>query len=141
MQFLEFGFPLGLWTESYLVPCTNNHSSAYTFYSYIDEFVEKELESLGLTGPFEVEPFQSIMLSPLMTATKKPNSRRAVFDASFGFFSLNKNTPEGAYHETQYEFSFPRVDDLAEMIANLGRGCFLFKRDLSRYFLQLKIVP
>ena len=141
MQFVEFGFPLGLWPDICLVPCTNNHSSAYSYYSYIDEFVAKELKSLGLTGPFSNEPFEQIMLSPLMTAHKKPNSRRAVFDASFGLFSLNKNTPEGAYHETQYEFTFPRVDDLADLIAKLGRGCFLFKRDLSRYFLQLKIDP
>ena len=76
-----------------------------------------------------------------MTSPKKPNSRRAVFDASFGLYSLNKNTPERAYHDTEYEFTFPRIDDLADIIAKLGKGCFLFKRDLSRYFLQLKIDP
>ena len=43
------------------------------------------------------------MISPLMTSPKKPNSRRAVFDASFGLYSLNKNTPERAYHETEYK--------------------------------------
>ena len=76
-----------------------------------------------------------------MTAPKKPAGRRAVFDASFGIHSLNKNTPEREYHESQYEFHYPRIDDLADMIATLGRGCYLFKRDLSRYFLQLKIDP
>ena len=76
-----------------------------------------------------------------MTAPKKPCSRRPVFDASYGIHSLNKNTPEREYHETQYEFSYPRIDDLADLIAVLGKGCYLFKRDLSRYFLQLKIDP
>ena len=56
-------------------------------------------------------------------------------------YSLNNNTPQKAYHEVEYEFSFPKIDDLADMIAHLGRGCYLFKRDLSRYFLQLKVDP
>ena len=141
LQYMEYGFPLGLWSDSFLSPCEKNHSSSYSFYTHIDEFVETELEKLGLTGPFENGPFENTMLSPLMTSSKKPAGRRAVFDASFGLYSLNKNTPQKAYHEVEYEFFFPKVDDLADMIAQLGRGCFMFKRDLSRYFLQLKIDP
>ena len=105
------------------------------------EFIDTELAEVGLTGPLNFDPFDGIMLSPLMTAPKKPTGRRAVFDASFGIHSLNKNTPEREYHESQYEFHYPRIDDLADMNATLGRGCYLFKRDLSRYFLQLKIDP
>ena len=141
LQYVEFGFPLGLWTDAYLEPSTRNHSSSYSYYTFIDKFVTSELDKTGLTGPFDVSPWEKIMVSPLMTSHKKPNSRRAVFDASFGLYSLNKNTPERAYHETEYEFTFPRIDDLADIIAQLGEGCYLFKRDLSRYFLQLKIDP
>ena len=36
MQFIEFGFPLGLWSEAFLVPSVQNHSSAYSYYSYVD---------------------------------------------------------------------------------------------------------
>ena len=141
LQYVEFGFPLGLWTDAYLEPSTKNHSSSYSYYSFIDKFIKTELCKTGLTGPFKVSPWENIMISPLMTSPKKPSSRRAVFDASFGLYSLNKNTPEKAYHESEYEFTFPRIDDLAEIIAKLGEGCFLFKRDLSRYFLQLKVDP
>ena len=141
LQYVEFGFPLGLWSEAYLEPSLKNHSSAYTYHSHLDKFVDTELDKLGLTGPFKNAPWDNFMVSPLMTSPKKPNSRRAVFDASFGLYSLNKNTPQRAYHEVEYEFTFPRIDDLADIIAQLGRGCFLFKRDLSRYFLQLKVDP
>ena len=141
LQYVEFGFPLGLWTDAYLEPSTKNHSSSYSFHTFIDKFIDTELGKTGLTGPFSASPWEKIMISPLMTSPKKPNSRRAVFDASFGLYSLNKNTPERAYHESEYEFTFPRIDDLADIIAQLGEGCFLFKRDLSRYFLQLKIDP
>ena len=138
---MEFGFPLGLWTDAYLVPSTANHSSAYSYFSYVDKFIETELEKLGLSGPYKSSPFDKLMLSPIMTSHKKPNGRRTVFDASFGLYSLNKNTPEKAYHETEYEFHFPSIDTFADLIAKLGPGCLLFKRDLSRYFLQLKIDP
>ena len=141
MQFIEFGFPLGLWSDSCLVPNTKNHSSSYSYFSYVDKFVETELKKLGITGPLINSPWDDIMVSPMMTADKKPNSRRTVFDASFGMFSLNKNTPEKAYHDAQYEFTFPKIDDFADRIAQLGSGCYLWKRDLSRFFLQLKVDP
>ena len=140
-QFVEYGFPLGLWSEAYLEPATRNHSSSYSYYSYLDKFVETELAKLGMTGPFDLSPRDKVMLSPMMTLHKKPSALRPVFDASFGLYSLNKNTPERTYHESEYEFSFPRIDDLADRIAELGPKCFLWKRDLSRYFLQLKIDP
>ena len=141
LQFVEYGFPLGLWSEAYLKPSTKNHSSSYAYFSYVDKFIECELDKLGVTGPFDKSPWDSIMIPPLMTAPKKPNSRRTVFDASFGMFSLNRNTPEKSYHDTEYEFTFPKIDNFADIIAKLGHGCYLWKRDLSRYYLQLKIDP
>jgi hypothetical protein len=141
LQYVEFGFPLGLWSNAYLEPSTKNHSSSYSYFSYVDKFVESELDKLGVTGPFDSAPWDDIMLSPMMTSHKKPSSRRTVFDASFGLYSLNNNTPQKSYHETEYEFHFPRIDDLADIIAALGPGCYLFKRDLSRFFLQLKVDP
>ena len=107
----------------------------------MDNFIESELGKLGVTGPFESSPWESIMLSPLMTSHKKPDSRRTVFDASFGLYSLNKNTPEKCYNDSEYEFTFPTIDNFADIIAQLGPGCYLWKRDLSRFFLQLKIDP
>ena len=141
LQFCEFGFPLGLWSDAFLKPCDKNHSSAYSYHTHVDKFVETELVKLGVTGPFESSPFENVMLSPMMTSPKKPSSRRTVFDASFGLYSLNMNTPEKAYHDQEYEFQFPTIDNYADIIAQLGPGCFMWKRDLSRFFLQLKIDP
>ena len=141
LQFIEYGFPLGLWSDAFLEPCVKNHSSAYSYYSFVDKFVESELAKLGVTGPFETSPWDNVMLSPIMTAHKKPSGRRTVFDASFGLYSLNKNTPEKSYHDTEYEFTFPKIDNFADIIAQLGPGCYIWKRDLSRFFLQLKVDP
>ena len=141
LQYLDFGFPLGLVEDFVLVPNVRNHSSSYEFYSYVDKFVMKEIKASGITGPFYSSPFQSIMISPMMTAPKKPASRRTVFDASFGDFSLNLNTPEKIYVGEEYLFMFPKLDDFSRLIVSLGKGCFLWKRDLSRFFLQLPLDP
>ena len=116
LQFVQFGFPLGLWSDAFLEPSVKNHSSAYSYHSYVDKFVETELDKLGVTGPFETSPWENIMISPMMTAPKKTCARRPVFDASFGLYSLNKNTPEKSYHDNEYEFSFPKIDHLADII-------------------------
>ena len=131
LQYLDFGFPLGLVEDFVLVPNVRNHSSSYEFYSYVDKFVMKEIKASGLTGPFFSSPFQSIMISPMMTTPKKPASRRTVFDASFGNFSLNLNTLQKIYVGEEYLFMFPKLDDFSRLIVSLGKGCFLWKRDLS----------
>ena len=141
LQYLEFGFPLGLIEDYVLQPVLKNHSSSYEYFTHVDKFISNELSNGGLTGPFSNSPFSQIMTSPLMTAVKKPNSRRSVFDASFGDHSLNLNTPEKCYLGEDYLFSFPKLDDFATMILTLGQGCFMWKRDLSRFFLQLPIDP
>ena len=124
-----------------LKPVLKNHSSSYEYYLHVDKFVRKELELGGMTGPFPTSPFDNIMISPLMTSHNKPNSRRTVFDASFSDFSLNVNTPDKLYLSDEYDFSFPKIDDFGSLILKHGRGCYLWKRDLARFFLQLPLDP
>ena len=139
LQYIEYGFPLGLQTDFVLQPVLKNHSSAYDYFHHVDKFIRNELQKGGMTGPFSTSPFKNIMISPLMTSPKKPNSRRTVFDASFSDFSLNFNTPDKLYLEEEYSFCFPKLDDFSQLILKYGSGCFLWKRDLERFFLQLPL--
>ena len=141
LQYLEFGFPLGLYDEFILKPVLKNHSSSYDYFTHIDKFFQNELLDCGMTGPFDNSPFFPVMVSPLMTSVKKPNSRRAVFDASFSDYSLNLNTPEKYYLGEEYGLTFPKLDDFVNIILKLGKGCYMWKRDLSRFFLQLPLDP
>ena len=140
-QFLQFGFPLGLAEEIYLEPALKNHKSSYSYYSYLDQFLHKEVNKLGISGPLSQPPFSPTMLSPMMTSPKNIASRRPVFDASWGDWSLNENTPVKSYMGGDYSFTFPTVLDLADLIVKKGPGCLLWKRDLSRWFLQLPVDP
>ena len=140
-QFLQFGFPLGLAQEIFLEPGKKNHQSSYLYYSFIDKFIHKEIGKNGLAGPLTEPPFTPTMLSPMMTSPKNPSSRRPVFDASWGNWSLNENTPVKSYLGGNYVFTFPTVLDFADMVISQGRGCLMWKIDLSRWFLQLPVDP
>ena len=43
LQFMEFGFPLGLVDSPDLVPCERNHGSAYQYFPHIDKFITSEI--------------------------------------------------------------------------------------------------
>ena len=141
VQFLEFGFPLGLRDLPELVPAKANHGSAYQFYPYLDKFFASGLLKGGVTGPCGASPFSSPMVSPLMTAPKKPASRRAVYDGTFGEHSLNNATPSEYYMGVRCEYSYPKIADFQKLVLKCGCGCYLWKRDLSRYYLQLPLDP
>ena len=141
LQFMEFGFPLGLVDSPVLVPCDRNHGSAYQFYPHIDKFISGEITRSGLTGPFVSPPWPNLMLSPLMTAPKKPDSRRPVFDATFGDKSLNNATPCDHYLGTPTVYTYPKIDDFKRIVLSCGSGCFMWKRDLHRFYLQIPMDP
>ena len=143
VQFLEYGFPLGLTEDPppRLVSTLRNHGSSYQYYPYLDEFLSTGLERCELAGPCTVPPFSEVHVSPLMTAVKKPAGRRAVFDATFGEQSLNNCTPAGVYLSQPFTYDFPRIEDFKRFVLECGRGCFIWKRDLSRYYLQLPLDP
>ena len=107
----------------------------------MDKFVSEEIKLGGLAGPFSRVPWWDTVLSPIMTAPKKPDSRRTVFDASFGDFSLNNSTPGENYLGQPCIYTYPKIDDFRRLVLRCGPGCFMFKRDLSRFFLQIPLDP
>lgn len=141
VQNLEYGFPLGLKEIPEIESCTRNHGSSYNFYPYIDKFVVGEIQNAGLTGPFEEAPWVDLICAPLMTAPKKPDGRRAVFDATYGEKSINNATPTDMYLGQPCVYSFPKINDFRKMILRSGRDSYMWKRDLQRYYLQLPLCP
>ena len=141
VQHLEYGFPLGLEELPELRSSVRNHGSSYAFYTHVDKFIADEIRLGGMTGPFDRVPWWDAIISPMMTAPKKPSSRRTVFDASFGDYSLNNSTPGDMYLGQPCVYTYPKIDDFRRMILRCGRRSYLFKRDLSRFFLQIPLDP
>ena len=123
-QYLEFGFPIGLYDDPKpkLSSTMRNHGSALQYYTHIDKFISTGLELCDIVGPCNNSPFDQVHISPMMTAPKKPASRRAVYDATFGDFSLNNGTPSDLYLGDPIVFSYPKIDDFKDLILNMGRG-------------------
>lgn len=142
-QYLEYGFPLGLRDDPAveLVPASRNHGSSYQFFPWVDEFISSSLKKCYLAGPCGVQPFVEIHISPLMTSIKKPSGRRCVFDATYGDHSLNNNTPIDLYQGQPIDLAYPRIEDFRALVLKYGSGCYLWKRDLSSFFLQIPLDP
>ena len=141
VQYLEYGFPLGLQDLPDLRSSQRNHGSAYSFYPHVDKFIAEEVVKGGIAGPFPKSPWWEAVISPMMTAPKKPDSRRTVFDATFGEKSLNNSTPTDFYLGQPCIYTYPKIDDFRRMVLRCGTGCYLWKRDLSRFFLQIPLDP
>ena len=141
LPLLKYGFPLGLTNGYQLSTSVKNHSSSYMYYKHVDKFVDNEVHNCGMVSPFLSSPFSEVIVSPLMMAPKKPNSHRTVFDATFGEFSINNNTQRDSYMGILTEYDFPSVDSFEAMVVAQGKGALMWKRDLSRYYLQLPLDP
>ena len=144
-DFLEYGFPIGFLgkvkSSSHTV---KNHKGVTEFPVEVRKYLEKEKGYQAILGPFAEIPFASdFCISPLNTVSKKDSSeRRVILDLSFPEGSaVNEHIPKDFYLESKVNLTFPRVDDLVEIIKNKGRCCHLFKRDLKRAYRQIPVDP
>ena len=108
LQFLEYGFPVGLSSLPDLECSSRNHGSAYMWYDFVDKFISTEVVEGGLSGPVERAPWWNTVISPVMTAHKKIKSRRTVFDATFGDKSLNNLHPRITTWDSPANIPSPR---------------------------------
>ena len=121
-----------------------NHKGATDYPEALNKYILKEQSHGAVMGPFHRIPFQGKTgVSPLSTRPKKESDdRRVILDLSFPVGSLvNDGIIKDNYMGFTAKLTFPKVDDFAFQIYTLGRGCMMFKVDLSRYFRQLPLDP
>ena len=55
VDYLEYGFPIGVDPDGHTEPTLKNHSSSYMFFSHMDKFCLKEISKgeLSLMPPLE----------------------------------------------------------------------------------------
>ena len=93
LDYLTFGFPLGLDPDIHIISDNNdNHAPAVRHAEAIDAYIAVEKGHGALFGPFESEPHPEFTWSPLMTHPKGVG-HMVILDLSFGDFSVNKATP------------------------------------------------
>jgi len=153
-KFLEYGFPIGFprtvesltllqeFKDPKEMLKVKNHRGAVDFPKDIDKYLIKELKKGAVVGPFHENPFDhGIIISPLNTVPKKDSlERRVILDLSAaGGMAVNVFISKDEYLGEPMTLTYPRVDDLVNLIKEKGRGSLLFKRDLSRAYRQIPI--
>ena len=143
LELLEYGFPMSYQGGS-LRTTNTNHASATDFPEHVHDYIRKECEMEAMIGARLHEHFPAtIHVSPLMTRPKQnPQKRRIILDLSWPLGeSVNTGIPRDRYLDQPYKLQLPTARDLANMIANHGRGCYAFNIDLARAYRQLRADP
>ena len=141
---LKYGFPAGYDTLVQPVTGLKNHSSALANPTQVTDYINTELSFDALIGPFQQEPFnQWFRTNPLLTRPKQDSDKlRVILDLSFPHEgSVNAGIPCNELDAADFKLSLPTPHILADRIRQLGRGCHLYKIDLSQAYRQLRSRP
>ena len=143
VQYLEYGWPIGIDREAALLSEFKNHASARAFPADIEHYIVTELSHKALLGPFAGPPANTCHFSPLMTRPKKGSLfRRVIIDLSWPRgLSVNDGISRTDYIDGPLTISLPTHDDMERAVVRAGRGAFMYKTDLSRGYRQLRVDP
>ena len=141
---LAYGFPSG--HMALTAPATGlaNHSSAVRNPEHFCGFLRKEISLGALAGPFQTAPFAPwFRNNPLMTRPKRgSDDLRVILDLSFpDGAGVNSSIMQDNLDGGPFKLRLPSPLDLGTLMLSLGRGCKLYKVNLSRAYRQLRSDP
>ena len=55
--------------------------------------------------------------------------------------SVNGGIDKNSYSGTDFSLHLPTIDHITEQLKALGKGCYLYKMDISRAFRHIKVDP
>ena len=140
---IRFGFPLDFQWDNPLRSHLDNHTSAKTHPQDVEAHLSEEIGYGAILGPFKEPPLKNLHVSPFMTR-EKPNAphRRVIIDLSFPKgLSVNAGIGRDRYLDTPFLLKLPTIDTITNQMEVLGRGCMLYKIDISSAFRHVKIDP
>ena len=143
VDFIEFGWPIGIDRTAPLVSETNNHPSARDYPRDVEHYIATELGHAAMLGPFGGTTAIPCQFSPLMTRPKKGSIfRRVIIDLSWPRgASVNDAISRTEYIDGPMTISLPTIDDMERAVVRAGRDSYLYKTDLSRGYRQLRVDP
>ena len=143
VQFLEFGWPTSFDRRYPLISTFEPHKSDKEHPVSVPYYIDTELKHEALLGPFNGPPVKNFHINPLMSREKKDSDkRRIILDLSWPEgASVNAGIDNDYYLENIYDVHLPTIDLMERRVLELGRGCYLYKTDLSRGYRQLRIGP
>ena len=140
---LRFGFPLDFDENVTLKSDNSNHKSALAYPDHVCHYLEVGKKYKAIVGPFLEPLFDNMHTSPF-TTRDKPDSdkRRVIVDLRWPQdHSVNAGVYPDKYLGTEFIVVYPTVEDITTRVTQLGRGSLLYKVDISRDFMHLKMDP
>ena len=145
VEWIRYGWPIGRLPQLPDPKCSfSNHKGGTEYPEALRKYRDKELRKGAIMGPYNQLPFKDrVGISPLSTRPKKNTAeRRVILDLSFPpGEAVNDGIDKDHYLGFDSKISFPKIDQFAIRIFQLGQGAMMFKVDLSRYFRQIPIDP
>ena len=140
---LRYGFPLDFDHNSPLESVEENHSSANQYKKDVQAYLNKEKEFGAMLGPFKNSPIESLHVSPFLTRDNPGGThRRVIVDLNFPHgYSVNAGVQSDTYLGTPFLLTLPTIENITNKVKQLGKGCHLYKIDLSRAFRHVKLDP
>ena len=110
INLLKYGMPLNCDANYGIKKTQKNHLSALNYKEHIDDYMDKNVKSQAMLGPFIVSPIPELRFSPMLTVPKDESKRRVVVDFSFPpGRSVNDGIPKTTYLDGEMVFSLPAV--------------------------------
>ena len=93
-------------------------------------------------GPFEGRPCTGGHISPFLTRESPTQKIKVILDLSWPLGeSVNGGIDRHSYIGTDFTLSLPTIDHITNQVKAIGRGCQLYKVDISRAFHHIKLDP
>ncbi|MCG8048417.1 MAG: hypothetical protein N0E48_22830 [Candidatus Thiodiazotropha endolucinida] len=117
---------------------SRNHSSIYRFTHIVDEKINHESGLGRIAGPYDSQPFEHFVCSPLAVIPKSvPGKFRLIHDLSFpSHNSVNLGIPS-EMSRVQYD----NIDVVIDLVRTFGPGALMAKTDIEDAFRVIPIHP
>ena len=145
IEFFRYGWPLNAKNVQLQDHIPRNQKGARSNTEELRRYINKQRAAGTVIGPFKSSPFGDVTrISPLDTRPKKDTEElRIILNLSYPVKggSVNDGIDKKFFMEEKIELSYPTTDDLAKIVVKKGRGCKIFKRDLSQAYKQFFYCP
>ena len=144
-EYLEYGFPLDVNKNQKLsYDERRNHKGARDYPQFIDKYFKRECTAGRVAGPFRYNPLSvPLVVSPMNSVPKdSADERRVIVDLSWpSGASVNDGISKDVYLGELIELHYASVNQVCEMVLNVGAGAHIYKRDLRHAYRQIPVDP
>ena len=132
------GFDLGFRGTPNSNEKVKNLSSAYENPEVVNKYLNSEIDSSRIIGPFDRPPFSNFQINPLGVVPKKESGKfRIINDLSNPAGDSINDKIDRVFTEVQYA----SVLDAVDLVSRNGPGCYLAKSDIQKAFRLLPVRP